>query len=80
MTQPTLNNLEALRTKIAGVLATRPQCIITHPAELFSLKKLAPEELRAFAEQHGWRSVRRIGGRQIEFYKDVGAAGATTLL
>ena len=53
------------------MLATRPQCIITHPAELFSLKKLAPEELRAFAEQHGWRSVRRIGGRQIEFYKDV---------
>ena len=28
------------------------------------------DELNDFALQHGWRVVRRIGGRQIEFYND----------
>jgi hypothetical protein len=69
--ESTQNNLDAVREKIAGVLVDRPQCFITHPAELLALKNLTPEELHAFAEQHGWRSVRRIGGRQIEFYNDV---------
>lgn len=68
-----MNNLAALRTKIAGVLETRPQCFITHPAELHSLKAMTIDDLRAFAEKEGWRAVRRIGGRQIEFYKDVTA-------
>jgi hypothetical protein len=76
MTEPAQNNLEALREKITGVLANRPQCFITHPAELFFLKKLTPEELLAFARQQGWRSVRRIGGRQIEFYNDVSVRSA----
>lgn len=73
MTAPTSNNLVALQTKIAGVLANQPQCFITHPAELYFLKTLTAEELLAFAEKHGWRSVRRIGGRQIEFYNNVTA-------
>jgi hypothetical protein len=71
MAEPIPNNLAALQAKIAGVLAIKPQCFITHPAELCSLKTLTAGELRAFAEEHGWRSVRRIGGRQIEFYNDV---------
>ena len=62
--------LNAVQSKIAGVLAVKPQCFITHPSELFSLKTLTPDELRGFAERNGWRSVRRIGGRQIEFYND----------
>jgi hypothetical protein len=73
MTSPISNNLAALQTKIAGVLANQPQCFITHPSELYFLKTLTGEELRAFAERHGWRSVRRIGGRQIEFYSNVAA-------
>ena len=28
--------------------------------------------LRDFAHGHGWRVVRRVGGRQIEFYNDAG--------
>jgi hypothetical protein len=70
MIESRIDNLGALQAKIASVLATRPQCFITHPAELSSLKTMTPDELRAFAEKNGWRSVRRVGGRQIEFYND----------
>jgi hypothetical protein len=66
-------NLRALEEKIARVLAGKPQCFLTHPAELKVLTQMAPDQLREFAMQHGWRVVRRIGGRQIEFYNDVGA-------
>ncbi|MEY2526317.1 MAG: hypothetical protein QOE73_1088, partial [Verrucomicrobiota bacterium] len=31
---------------------------------------MSHDELRKFAAQHGWDTVRRIGGRQIEFYND----------
>jgi hypothetical protein len=62
--------LNAVQSKIAGVLAVKPQCFITHPSELFSLKTMEPDELREFAKRNGWRSVRRVGGRQIEFYND----------
>jgi branched-subunit amino acid aminotransferase/4-amino-4-deoxychorismate lyase len=62
--------LAAVGRKIANVLAIKPQCFITHPSELFVLKSMDRDELRNFAEEHGWRAVRRIGGRQIEFYND----------
>ncbi len=65
-------NLTAVETKIANVLASRPQCFITHPAELRSLKPMSESELRDFAAKRGWRMVRRVGGRQIEFYSDAG--------
>jgi len=71
MTEPDqAGRLNAVQSKIAGVLAVKPQCFITHPSELFSLKTLKPDELDAFAERNGWRAVRRVGGRQIEFYND----------
>jgi hypothetical protein len=71
MTEPDqAGRLNAVQSKIAGVLAVKPQCFITHPSELSSLKTLKPDELREFAERNGWRSVRRVGGRQIEFYND----------
>ncbi len=66
-------NLLAVENKIAEVLAFRPQCFITHPVELSALGRLSPEELSAFAGKHGWRTVRRVGGRQIEFYNDSSA-------
>lgn len=65
-----MDDLAALEGKIAGVLALRPQCFITHPSELHLIRSMTLDDLRAFAERHGWRTVRRIGGRQIEFYND----------
>ena len=63
--------LLALQKKIASILATKPEYFVTHPAELAVLKSLGETELRSFAAENGWRTVRRIGGRQIEFYNDV---------
>ncbi len=70
MFEPVPRNMAALQAKIAGVLAMKPQCFITHPSELHALQGMTAAEVRAFAEKHGWRSVRRVGGRQIEFYND----------
>ena len=66
------DQLAAVGTKIANVLAIKPQCVITHPSELRVLTSLDRDALRNFAEERGWRAVRRIGGRQIEFYNDAG--------
>jgi hypothetical protein len=62
--------LTAVAAKIATVLAIKPECFITHPSELHVLKWMQGAELRDFAERRGWRVVRRVGGRQIEFYND----------
>ena len=66
-------DLPALTKKISAILAVKPEVFITHPAELRILKSMTDEELRQFAAEHGWMSVRRIGGHQIEFYNDAGA-------
>lgn len=66
-------NLPAVTAKISAALASRPQVFITHPVELKILNTMTPDELEDYAIEHGWRIVRRIGGRQIEFYNDVGA-------
>ena len=65
--------LAALTTKITAALAVRPEVFITHPAELKILSFLSNDELAKFATDHGWRVVRRVGGRQMEFYNDAGA-------
>ena len=70
MNRESADRLEAVRTKITATLATKPECFITHPSELAALKVLAADELKDFAEKNGWRTVRRVGGRQIEFYND----------
>ena len=64
------NQLPAVIAKIERMLAVRPECFITHPSELRVLTTLPDEELRDIAREHGWRVVRRVGGRQIEFYND----------
>jgi len=51
-------------------LATRPEHFVTHPSELRLFQALSDNDLRRFARGRGWRVVRRIGGRQIEFYND----------
>ena len=64
------NQLPAVIAKIERVLAVKPQCFVTHPSELRVLNALSDEEVRDITREHGWRVVRRVGGRQIEFYND----------
>lgn len=62
--------LSALAAKISARLAVKSEVYITHPAELRVVRTLGDSELRDFAAQRGWRVIRRVGGRQIEFYND----------
>ncbi len=62
--------LDSLARVITRSLAIRPEHFITHPTELRFFRGLSDAELQDFAHRHGWRIVRRIGGRQIEFYND----------
>ena len=70
---PRNQNLPALTAKIAAALATRPEVFITHPVELRILNQMTKEELGEYAAENGWRTVWRVGGRQIEFYNDATA-------
>jgi hypothetical protein len=70
------DRLAAIQAKIARVLAVKPQYFVTHPAELSVLKSMSDDERREFAQTNGWRSVRRVGGHQIEFYNDAAVRDA----
>ena len=63
-------HLPALAVKIAKVLSTKPEYLVTQPVELRILREMSEADVRAFANNHGWRVIRRLGGRQIEFYND----------
>ena len=65
-------HLPALAAKIAKALSVRSEYWVTQPAELKILREMSEEEIQQFAKSHGWRAVRRLGGRQIEFYNDAG--------
>jgi hypothetical protein len=60
----------ALAVKIAGVLSIKSEYLVTQPAELRILREMSDSDVREFAKSHGWRVIRRLGGRQIEFYND----------
>jgi hypothetical protein len=64
--------LPAVITKIARMLAVTSVYFVTHPAELKIVQALSDSELQHLAQENGWRFVRRVGGRQIEFYNDAG--------
>jgi hypothetical protein len=64
------NDLPALAAKIGEALSNRSEYIVTQPAELRVLREMSEEEIRDFARSHGWGIIRRLGGRQIEFYND----------
>jgi hypothetical protein len=68
------DQLPAVLTKIERMLAIKPQYFVTHPSELGVIRALSGDELRDIEREHGWRVVRRIGGRQIEFYNDAGVS------
>jgi hypothetical protein len=63
-------HLSALAVKIAKALSIKPEYLVTQPAELRILRKMSDADVREFAKSHGWRVIRRLGGRQIEFYND----------
>jgi hypothetical protein len=65
-----INGLTGLTSKIAARLATESDIFIAHPAELRILRSMSDQDLRAFAAANGWGVVRRLDGRQIEFYND----------
>ena len=66
----TSDDISAMESKIAGELSRRPECFITHPSEVRILQQLDDAELTQFANRNGWRVVRRLGGRQLQFYND----------
>jgi hypothetical protein len=70
MTEDSLARLEPMARVIAKCLSTRPEYFVTHPSELRLFQSVDDAALRRFAHRHGWRVIRRIGGRQIEFYND----------
>ena len=63
-------SLPALAAKIAKALSRGSEYVVTQPAELRVLRDMPDEEVSEFAKSHGWRVIRRLGGRQIEFYND----------
>ena len=63
-------DLPALDAKISEKLSRSSEYLVTQPAELRVLRQLSEADLRDFARNRGWRVIRRLGGRQIEFYND----------
>jgi hypothetical protein len=63
-------HLPGLAAKIEAVLSDKPEYFVTQPAELGILRGMSKADIGNFAASHGWRVVRRLGGRQIEFYND----------
>jgi hypothetical protein len=65
-------HLPALAVKVAKMLSIKSEYVVTQPAELRILGEMSEADVREFAKSHGWRVIRRLGGRQIEFYNDAG--------
>ena len=63
-------HLPALAAKMAKVLSIKPEYLVTQPAELRILREMSEADVREFAKSHGWGVIRRLGGRQMEFYND----------
>ena len=63
-------HLPALAVKIAKALSIKSEYVVTQPVELRILREMSDADVREFAKSHGWRVIRRLGGRQIEFYND----------
>ena len=67
--------LPALTAKIAKALSRGSEYVVTQPAELRIMREISEAEVSEFAKSHGWRVIRRLGGRQIEFYNDASVRG-----
>ena len=62
--------LPGLVDKVREALSRGSEYVVTQPAELRVLRPMSDVEVREFARSHGWRVIRRLGGRQIEFYNE----------
>ena len=62
--------LPGLVDKVREALSRGSEYVVTQPAELRGLREMSDIELSDFARSHGWRVIRRLGGRQIEFYNE----------
>src|SRR5204863_34964 len=63
-------HLPALAAKVATALANTSAHFVTQPVELRILQGMSEAAIRVFGSTHGWRVVRRLGGRRIELYND----------
>ena len=63
-------DLSGLAAKVTEQLSRESEYFVTQPAELRVLREMSDAEVSDFAKNHGWRVIRRLGGRQIEFYND----------
>jgi hypothetical protein len=70
----TQEQLPAVIEKISRMLAVKPEYFVTHPSELRVVRAVSDADLRDITRQHGWRVVRRVGGRRVEFYNDAGVS------
>ena len=68
--------LPGLVAKMTNALSRGSEYVVTHPAELRVLREMSDIELGEFARNHGWRVIRRLGGRQIEFYNEASRRSA----
>jgi hypothetical protein len=63
-------DLPGLTAKIGNALSLRSEYVVTEPAELRILREMSETEIAEFGKSHGWGVIRRLGGRQFEFYND----------
>ena len=68
-------DLPGLAAKVAKALSIKSEYVVTQPAELRVLREMSETDVSEFAKSHGWRVIRRLGGRQIEFYNDANLRG-----
>jgi hypothetical protein len=68
-------DLPGLAAKVANALSSKSEYVVTQPAELRVLREMSETDVSEFAKSHGWRVIRRLGGRQIEFYNDANLRG-----
>jgi len=64
------DDLPALAAKIGERLSNSSEYVVIQPPELRVLREMSEDEVREFAKSHGWRVIRRLGGRQTQFYND----------
>ena len=62
--------LPGVVAKITNALSRGSEYVVTQPAELYVFRQMSDIELDEFARNHGWRVIRRLGGRQLEFYNE----------
>ena len=61
--------LQALAKRIEITVSETGRCLLTQPAELAPFMAMGMGKLQAFAAEHGWTAVPRLGFAQLEFFR-----------